>query len=320
MQELLPLSWTRIEGIRPIYRDITLPLSRMRWISFADIPYDYSLQILYEDLLPTYPEGFVLRGCPPSMARFFREMKCGIMRTGSEAVLNLREPHLKRKTIAGSLIRGKKQGFVEELILNESNRQLLRDFRKKTMHAEKPQLKHLFREDPDPGSRLFIFRNYDGIWLAAMTLSRRGRSEMHTELMLRNKDAPGDIMESLVAGIFGILGSEGIQEWSLGEVPFVFPGEIMISPPDTTETLMLSLASCSRHAYDFRSLYRFKNKFAPVWRPVMLCADTVPSALMLGELAIAMGFSDLLLHQSVSSLKKLLLPDLTSSSRYRRYL
>jgi glycosyltransferase 2 family protein len=308
MQESLPLSWTRIEGIRPRYKRIWLPLNRLHWISFADVPHHYSFQILYDDISRTCPEGFVLRGCPPAMVRFLKEMNCCHLRTGAEAVLNLSKPHMKRKTVASSLVRGKKQGYIEEVVLNDLNRQILNDFRTKTSHADKPQLMNLFRDEPGLSCRLFVFKNFTGSWLAAMTLSKRGMHEMHTELMLRQKDAPGDIMECLMAEIFGMLESEGILEWSLGEVPFVLPGEITDFPPDATESLMLSLASSSRHAYDYESLYRFKNKFAPEWRPVNLCSNKPPSVLMLGELAVLMGYGNLLVHQSFSVLKKLFIP------------
>ncbi|NTW55795.1 MAG: DUF2156 domain-containing protein [Chlorobiaceae bacterium] len=242
------------------------------------------------------------------MARFFHEMKCGCLRTGAEAVLDLKKPHLKRKTVASSLSRGKKQGYTEELVPNEVNLNMLDAFRKQTRHADKPQLMNLFRDEPDPACRLFVFRNFEGNWLAAMTLSGRGRNEMHTELILRHKNAPGDIMESLVAGIFMILENEGMHEWSLGEVPFIFHDEIRTSDPDSLEKLMLSFAAKSRYAYDHESLFRFKNKFAPEWRTVTLCSNISPSALMLGELAVSMGYGNLLVHQSFSVLKKLLIP------------
>lgn len=61
-----------------------------------------------------------------------------------------------------------------------------------------------------------------------------------------------------------------------------------------------ALASNWKHAYDFEGLYRFKNKFAPLWRPVMLCTNTRPSPLMLAQLALSMGFTDILTHESLS--------------------
>jgi hypothetical protein len=298
MDELLPLSWTRIHGIRPVYRDVTLPFSRTRWITCADIPENYSLQILYEDLSHSYKDGYVFRGCTPEIGDFFSAVNCCTMRTGSEAVLELHGVHLERKTVLGSLVRGKKHGYVTEIHLNDANRQHFEQFRCETIHAHKPQLLHLFRQDLSRSGRCFVFRAFSGQWLAAITLSRRGEMALHTELMLRHQHAPADIMEALVAGIFEILKSEGFREWSLGEVPFIMVTQNQKERLTPIEQLMVSLAANWKHAYDFEGLYRFKNKFAPIWRPVMLCTNTKLSPVMLMELAIKMGFTDILINES----------------------
>jgi phosphatidylglycerol lysyltransferase len=130
---------------------------------------------------------------------------------------------------------------------------------------------------------------------------------MHTELMLRHRHAPGDIMECLVSGIADILKNEGEMEWSLGEVPFLMNQgpEEEISP---LERLMVSLVAELRHAYDYEGLYRFKNKFAPRWRPVMLCSSQEPTPLMLAGLSFAMGFTTLLLHQSLLLFRQWFIP------------
>lgn len=135
-----------------------------------------------------------------------------------------------------------------------------------------------------------------------MTLSARCIRAVHTELMLRHKQAPGDIMESLVAGIFEILKLEGIRECSLGEVPFKTLMQGEREALDEIELLMVSLAAQSRHAYDFEGLYRFKNKFVPQWRPVLLCSSIEPTPLLLAELAVSMGFAGLLMHESLGLL------------------
>lgn len=307
MHELLPLSWTRIHGIRPVYRDIALPFSRTRWISYADIPHDYTLQILYEDLSRSYPDGYVFRGSTPSTSTFFSERNCMTLRTGAEAVLELNSAHLERKTVLSSLVRSGRQGSVTEIPLNDANQQLFEQFRCETKHAHKPQLHHLFREKPSRACRCFVFRAYSGEWLAAMTLSMRGELAVHTELMLRHRSAPGDIMESLVAGIFEILKGEGVREWSLGEVPFMMLMQNPAEPLTPVEQLMVSLVSNWKHAYDFEGLYRFKNKFAPLWRPVMLCTNTRLSPFMLAQLAVSMGFTDILTHESLSFFRQSLL-------------
>lgn len=275
------------------------PLSRTRWITFADIPYDYSLQILYEDLSSLYPDGYVFRGCTPDMEAYFLAEECRTMRTGAEAVLDLHEAHLQRKTVLSSISRGKRHGIVDEIVLNDTNRLHFESFRRETIHAGKPQLLHVFRREPTIGSRCFVFRAFTGKWLAAITLSARGKMEVHTELMLRHQSAPGDIMECLVAGIFEILKCEGLREWRLGEVPFMM---LMQNPEETLspmERLMASLATRWKYAYDFEGLYRFKNKFAPLWRPVMLCTNTNPSPVMLMDLAVTMGFTDILANESL---------------------
>ncbi|WP_040433629.1 phosphatidylglycerol lysyltransferase domain-containing protein [Chlorobium ferrooxidans] len=307
MHELLPLSWIRIHGIRPVYRDIALPFSRTRWISYADIPYDYTLQILYEDLSRSYPDGYVLRGCTPSTGTFFFERSCMTLRTGAEAVLELNRSHLERKTVLGSLARGARQGEVTEILMNEANQHHFEQFRRETKHAHKPQLRHLFRENPSRACRCFVFRSCSGQWLAAITLSARGLTEVHTELMLRHRSAPGDIMESLVAGIFEILKSEGFLEWSLGEVPFMMLMQNPEEPLTPIEQLMVSLVSNWKHVYDFEGLYRFKNKFAPLWRPVMLCTNRNLSPFMLAQLAVSMGFTDILTHESFGMFRQSLI-------------
>ncbi len=309
MHELLPLSWTRIDSLRPIYRTITLPLSGITWITYADIPRNYSFEILHEDLTASYSDGYVFRGCTQKMSNYFAASHCSILRTGAEAVLDLHSSHIEKKTVVSSLVRGKKQGVAEEIALSDLHQKHFEQFRRETTHAGKPQLHHLFRELPSRISRCFVFRAFSGKWLAAITLSQRGKVEMHTELMLRHRNAPGDIMECLVAAIFELLRHEGMREWSLGEVPFI---QLMQSSEEVLtpmEQLMVSLAHRCKHAYDFEGLYRFKNKFAPIWRPVMLCTNTTPTPLMLVELAFSMGFTNLLMHESfVHSLKPFYFP------------
>ena len=304
MQTLLPLSWTRASVAQPDYRHVALPFSRIRWITFADIPHNYSMQVMCDELTLSYPEGFVIRGCSASMAEYFAAGKSQTITTGAEAVLSLQGAHLEHPSVAGPAARALKRGSVIEVEMNETNQQMLESFSKKTRHAGKPQLQHVFRVKLSAACRCFVFRAYTGEWLAAMTLSTRGKMEVHTEVMLKHYDATADIMEGLIAGIYEILRSEGIREWSLGEVPFrmlIQTSEELLTP---LERLMVSMASLWKHAYDFEGLYSFKNKFKPEWRPVMLCGNTELSSLMLAELAFAMGFTDLMLHESVSFVKE----------------
>lgn len=307
MHGILPLSWRRTDGLRPVYHGFSLPLSRVRWITFADIPLDYSHPILHEDIAATFPDGYVFRGCSPEMAACFSASGCSVARTGLEAVLELDGAHMERRTVIASLARGRRHGVVEELDMHDAALRRLSVFQEQTMHAGRPQLRHLFRGAQSRNCRAFVFCSHTGEWLAAMTLSERGRHQMHTELMLRHRQAPGDIMECLVAAIFDRLGGEGMREWSLGEAPFMM-GMDSGMPLTAIERFMVDAASRCRHAYDFDGLYRFKNKFAPLWRPVMLCSSAPATPLLLMELAIAAGYAELVAHASLGLFGQFIMP------------
>ncbi len=308
MQALLPLSWARAYLAQPDYRDIELPFSRIRWITLADIPHDYSLQAVYDHLKLSYPDGFVIRGCSVTMAEYFAADNCQTVKTGAEAVLDLHGQHLENPSVAGPAGRALKRGAVIEVEMHAANIQMLESFRKETRHAGKPQLQHVFRDKPSAACRCFVFQAHTGEWLAAITISERGKLEVHTEVMLKRHNASADVMEGLIAGIFEILRREGIKEWSLGEVPFRML--LQSSPQQLTslERLIVSMASLWKPAYDFEGLYHFKNKFKPEWRPVVLCSNTALTPFMLVELALAMGFTDLMLHKSALLLKERFLP------------
>ena len=310
MQALLPLSWALSYLAQPDYRDIALPFSRVRWITFADIPHDYSLQAVYDHLKLSYTDGFVIRGCSVTMAEYFAADNCQTVKTGAEAVLDLHGQHLENPSVAGPAGRALKRGSVVEVEMNEANIEMLESFRKETRHAGKPQLQHVFRDKPSAACRRFVFQAHNGEWLAAITISKRGNQAVHTEVMLKRHKASADIMEGLIAGIFEILRREGIKEWSLGEVPFKMLQQSSPLQLTPLERLMVSMASLWKHAYDFEGLYHFKNKFKPEWRPVILCGNKALSPLMLAELAVAMGFTDLMLHESASLLKEWFLPGL----------
>jgi glycosyltransferase 2 family protein len=299
----LPLSWARTRALRAEYREVPIPFSPARWVCWAEIPESFSAAILNEDLSASFPEGFVFRGCPRETAECFASKNCSTIRTGYEAVLDLQEPLHGGKKMRSTLARGARHGSVIEVPVNGPNRSLLETLKRESRHSDKPALRNLFRDEPDRTCRCFVFREPSGRWLAAMTLSKRGDKEMHTELMLRHRHAPGDIMECLVAGIRCILSGEGVKEWSLGEVPFLVMPDERRELHGSLEAFMFALMSRFRHAYDFEGLYRFKNKFGPSWRPVMLCSSIGLSPMLLAGMALAMGYTELLIHESIGLLK-----------------
>ena len=296
MEQAVPLSWQRIEGAAPCYQDYPLPFSGCRWVAFADLPHTFSFPRLYEHLTSEFPQGFLIRGCPPSLGEFFASRSHESLRTGAEALLDLADNrHFSSRRLRACYNRGWRHGSVEEVRLEGGNLRRFQALRAGSSNAGKPQLRNLFRSEPFSGARCFVFRSLQGEWLAGLLLSQRGRAAFHAELLLRHRSAPGDIMECLVAAVGERLHGEGAREFSLGEVPFMLDeaGGEAASP---LESMMFAAASRCRHAYDYQGLYRFKNKFRPIWRPVRLCAGPGVrlTLLTLAELSLAMGFVELL--------------------------
>lgn len=297
MDLLLPASWHRIVGSSAHYHAIKLSWSRHTWLPFADIPGTFDLFELYNDLNTTFPEGFVIRGCHPGISDLFVSRRHDTFRSGIEAVLDLSDSnHFTGRKVSAALKRGWRHGIVDEVPSEERYAARLSALLAESPHAGKPQLLHVFRHNPLQASRCFVFSSFSGEWLACMTLSRQGAKAYHTELMVRKKSAPGDIMECLIAETSARLRDEGAEELSLGEVPFkLHDGDQ--HPLSILEQLVFASAPLFRHAYDYERLFFFKNKFRPQWRTTRLCAGPGVwfSPLFLFELATLTGFFELLI-------------------------
>ena len=297
MDTSLPASWLRTDAPSPRYHAIILPFSRFTWLPFADIPATYDLFDLYRDLKHSFPKGFVIRGCHPHISDWFHSLQHDTFRTGIEAVLDLSDSsHFDGKKVRAALKRGWRHGVVEEIPPEALHTDRFKALLASTRHAGKPQLRHVFRSDPLHTSRCFVFNSFAGNWLACVTLSRQGAKAYHTELMLRNGHAPGDIMECLITEISARLREEGAEALSLGEVPFLLHKDDQ-RPLSLLEQMVFSAAPIFRHAYDYEKLYFFKNKFQPVWRTMRLCAGPGVrfSPSFLTELAWSMGVVELLM-------------------------
>lgn len=51
---LLPMSWRRIDGIRPVFNDVSLNGSGLTWVTYADVPESYCLSLLYDELSASF--------------------------------------------------------------------------------------------------------------------------------------------------------------------------------------------------------------------------------------------------------------------------
>jgi lysylphosphatidylglycerol synthetase-like protein (DUF2156 family) len=100
------------------------------------------------------------------------------------------------------------------------------------------------------------------------------------------------------------LSRDGYEELSLGEVPFVLPGE---GAKSLKERFLFRSGHFLRFAYDYKSLFRFKDKFGPDWRPVYMCGGRAVSLRALADVFIKTGYCSLSGAQFMSGFKRLAL-------------
>jgi len=297
--ESLPLSWCRHCMATPTYRRHLLPVSQMSWISFGTLPPSYSFERVYSEFLSKRKEGFLLRGCSAEIAMFLAKRGCEVVHTGAEAVLELSNAHLEKNSLQKLLKQVRKHGHAAEVGLNANTRKQLNAFQKECRHGEKPQLAHLFRAFPYDACRCFVFQSPQGKWLAAMTVSQQSAKKWQTELLLKHRDSPVGVMEALIEAVFLILRKEGFLQWSLSEVPFYHVLQRAPEKLSAKELAMRSIGEMWKSAYNFDGLFRFKDKFDPVWQPIFLCAYPQLSVLSLAEIAFQTGYADLVLHETL---------------------
>jgi len=91
------------------------------------------------------------------------------------------------------------------------------------------------------------------------------------DFMRRRTDGPNGMMEFLIAKAALQLESEGASVLSLSGAPLADdPGESPDAEPSALRALLRWLAEVLEPAYGFASLFRFKGKFRPRYRPLSL--------------------------------------------------
>ncbi len=272
----LPLSWARADVTRPRLRAMPLPFSRRIWVPCADIPSAWSFPHIFQDYLRPLPKGFVLQGCQEGLARYITEQGGVATLTGIEGVLPL--DAADRPSLRELARRGRRWGEIVALEPTPEHQKAMRALWQATVHGGKPQLQCAFRTDFDASVRGFALIAPSGLWLGAMTLSLMKPGYWHTELLLRRQDAPVGVMEALILKVKAHLRSEGHAWLSLGTVPFT-PIPDPLHPracwPPWRATcqgrVIMRLGRWLRFSYDYQGLYRFKQKFHPIWKPLYLC-------------------------------------------------
>lgn len=219
------------------------------------------------------------------------------MRTGAEGSIDLRSIYESRASVNDLVKRGMRWGGVEEIPFTELNAGRVLQFIARTAYGEKPYLRYLFRSRFDPETRCFAFCTVNGKWLGVITVSLAQDSHAHTELILRDKSAPPGVMEALVIGVMKMLQDDGYEKLSLGEVPFITPrnegSDTMYSNPSIKERVLYGAGHLLEFSFNYKGLYRFKDKFNPEWEPVYICAKPELSFLALADLFIVSRYLDL---------------------------
>jgi glycosyltransferase 2 family protein len=305
--ETIPLSWLRTDILNPRFETVRLPLSGFRWVHSAVIPKDYAFEDIHVELMERLGGGIIIRGCPGEIAEFLMSRGFRAIRTGAQGLINLKDIRELPISVRELVKRGAKRGTVEEIPFSEPYKRRVYQFKAFSAHGSKPQLRYLFCTGFDPLTRCFVCRTPEDRWLGVVTVSTSSDSGAHTEMILRDKDAPPGIMESLFVGILEILSDEGFRIFSMGEVPFVSHTDTGMVPRSFVvrimEKLLFGTGRILKYAYDYQSLYRFKNKFRPDWRPVYLCAMPEIPWTALADLFVESRFCALSRSELISSVK-----------------
>lgn len=302
----LPLSWCRKKIEYPNFNSLHLPLSGLYWISTAEIPVHYSNEDFFSDLITDFP-GFVIRGVSAGSAEYLKDRGADVVRTGAEAVVDLYNPSGLKRSVLELARRGGRHGFVREAPYSEFYINKVSRLALDSAHAPEPKLSNLYRTGFEQSTRCFVLETSEGQWLGALTLSVQDESYAHTETILRRKNAPVGVMESLFVSVMSVLKDEGFTHLSLGEVPFIST-DSEDSVPCQSETYAKALIFRSRrlmmHSFNYKGLYDFKNKFGPEWKPVYLAAKPAVSWRLLLDLYFQSRLHHLSVFKLVENLKK----------------
>lgn len=307
MKAQLPLSWIHKEIKYPNFDVVNLRLSGVPWIYNAEIPSDYDLNCMCDELESKFDQGFLLRGCRAELAAHLNDKGYKIIRTGAEGVIDLQCISDLPESVGNLVRRGEKFGEVAEISLTETNRNKVSSFIKKTPYALKPKLKYLFNTSFDSNTRCFVMSTSDRNWLGLITFSFSSVDTCHAEMILRQKNASVGVMEYLLFSVMHILKEEGYKKFSLGEVPFVTPASMDYINYNESflrslqEFLLFKSGHLLRYAFNYRGLFDFKNKFNPDWQPVYICTSSKAPFLSLIDLFYKTGYLELSRKELVSS-------------------
>ena len=264
----LPLSWCVQEELQhPLIQKVPLAFSKTDWLAFGDVPQHFTPEKLALWLHQHQKaRSYMMRGCHPFFLQHLEKQGGQTVLTGREALLDLRQPHLERKSLRELARRGRRHGEIIEVNRKDLHGHLnmIEPFLKRVQANYTAPLAYLYRTQLPASERFWILKS-DRIW-GLISLIPTSSNTWHTELLLRDPEAPIGILEALIQDIFKVLQSENARYWSLGEIPFHPP-----IPPKGLKSLAINqIGRKIDFAYSSSGLLNFKKKFRPFWRPVYL--------------------------------------------------
>lgn len=170
--------------------------------------------------------------------------------------------------------------------------------------------------DKPCGRRYFITRDAGGTLLTVLSFLPYCQKKGYcVDVMYRKLDGPTGAMEHAIISAAMKMKEEGVEEVSLNIAPLA---GIDITKPDTVkaEKLMYEIFDNMDFGYDFKNLYRFKNKFAPgIWKQRYLVYDRrIPLVRLATSITNAKGAADPALYRKY---RKFFISLLLPGERYR---
>lgn len=312
----LPLSWSvndsfsSFDGSGFAPQSLWLPRIRRNWIYGALMNSDADLASAL--LQEAENIDVIVRGCLPDHKMQLGREGWFSRQSGIEALLipghpQHWQPHASLRELRRRALRKGEIEIIDGLSQEDINRLSLelRDLRNRSHYRLRPALNHLFQNHPGGWEQALIYRR-DGKAEAMVGWSRNGKEARHLEVLLRSTVAPVGTMEALILESVDIARNQGISMMSLGEVPFLrLPKEPGL-PNQFERNLDTPLQSPSRPPSKFPSyylmrpafssmgLFKFKNKFRPVWAPLYLMSNKRIGVVALADLFFQSGCHRLL--------------------------
>ncbi len=262
----LPLSWVNnLDAV--LIKRVKLFKKFSYWIPLSETNSFTALKLELDKL--NCDNNIIVRGCSIHVIKgLFGRYNKQQMLYGKEAVLSFYKDHFNKKSLKQLIKRGLRHGNVDKIEYSADSVLKLNELKLNTIHSNEPQLKNLYIDFFHPSLDLFVFIDNEKKWIGAVTISKNSPEKLHTELLLRHKDAPIGVMEALIFKVYQHYQNSEFSELSLGEVPFTLS---KIKSINFWNRIKIIIAGkIVRNAYNFEGLFKFKNKFDPEWNDIYL--------------------------------------------------